>query len=49
MFLLSLQTSRYGFPFQPTCLAYDPVQSILAIGAYDGSVRMYPCLGRNFR
>lgn len=34
------QTSRYGFPFQPTCLAHDPVQSILAIGAYDGSVRI---------
>lgn len=32
--------SRYGFPYQPTCLAYDPVQSILAIGAYDGSIRI---------
>lgn len=38
------QTSRYGFLYQPTCLAYDPIQSILAVGAYDGSVRMYPFL-----
>lgn len=37
----SLQTSRYGFPYQPTCVAYDPVQSLLAIGSYDGSLRMY--------
>lgn len=38
----SSQTSRYGFPYQPTCVAYDPVQSLLAIGSYDGSLRMYP-------
>lgn len=34
------KTSRYGFPYQPTCIAYDPVQSILALGAYDGSLRI---------
>ncbi|KAL9968676.1 hypothetical protein ACROYT_G020794 [Oculina patagonica] len=34
------KTSRYGFPYQPTCVAYDPVQSLLAIGSYDGSLRI---------
>ncbi|MBN3298283.1 STB5L protein, partial [Amia calva] len=38
------QTVRHGFPYQPTCLAFDPVQRILAIGTRRGGVRMYPCL-----
>eukprot|EP00106_Octopus_bimaculoides_P010594 XP_014778036.1 PREDICTED: syntaxin-binding protein 5-like [Octopus bimaculoides] len=36
------KTVRHGFPFQPTALAYDPVQHILAIGTKSGSLRMYP-------
>lgn len=37
-----LQTVRHGFPFQPTAVAFDPVQHILAIGTKSGSLRMYP-------
>lgn len=40
--LLLLQTVRHGFPYQPTALAFDPVQKILAIGSRTGGVRMYP-------
>ncbi|KAL7881277.1 hypothetical protein AOLI_G00081250 [Acnodon oligacanthus] len=35
-------TVRHGFPYQPTALAFDPVQKILAIGSRSGGVRMYP-------
>ncbi|KAJ8004537.1 hypothetical protein DPEC_G00137300 [Dallia pectoralis] len=35
-------TVRHGFPYQPTCLAFDPVQKILAIGSRTGGIRMYP-------
>ena len=37
-----MQTFRHGFPYQPTVLAYDPVQNILAIGTKTGALRMYP-------
>ncbi|KAM8975261.1 syntaxin-binding protein 5-like isoform 3-T3 [Pelodytes ibericus] len=37
------KTVRHGFPFQPTALAFDPVQKILAIGTKTGAVRI---LGR---
>jgi len=40
--LFLLQTFRHGFPYQPTVLAYDPVQNILAIGTKTGALRMYP-------
>lgn len=36
------QTVRHGFPYQPTAMAYDPVQNLLAIGTKSGSLRMYP-------
>ncbi|TWW80575.1 Syntaxin-binding protein 5-like [Takifugu flavidus] len=36
------QTVRHGFPYQPTALAFDPVQKILAIGSRSGGIRMYP-------
>ncbi|CAF3572963.1 unnamed protein product [Rotaria sordida] len=32
---------RYGFPYQPTALAYDSVQKILAIGTKNGIVKIY--------
>jgi len=38
----TLQTFRHGFPSQPTCLAYDPVQQLLAIGTENGTVLLYP-------
>ncbi|XP_071113154.1 syntaxin-binding protein 5-like isoform X4 [Haliotis cracherodii] len=37
------KTVRHGFPFQPTAVAFDPVQHILAIGTKSGSLRI---LGR---
>uniref|UniRef100_A0A8C7VCF1 Syntaxin-binding protein 5-like n=1 Tax=Oncorhynchus mykiss TaxID=8022 RepID=A0A8C7VCF1_ONCMY len=39
----SSSTVRHGFPYQPTCLAFDPVQKILAIGSRTGGIRI---LGR---
>ncbi|XP_065818166.1 syntaxin-binding protein 5-like isoform X10 [Labrus bergylta] len=37
------KTVRHGFPNQPTALAFDPVQKLLAIGSRSGGVRI---LGR---
>nr|XP_033797543.1 syntaxin-binding protein 5-like isoform X2 [Geotrypetes seraphini] len=37
------KTVRHGFPYQPTALAFDPVQKILAIGTRTGTIRI---LGR---
>ncbi|KAL4656611.1 syntaxin-binding protein 5-like isoform X1 [Arapaima gigas] len=37
------KTVRHGFPYQPTALAFDPVQKILAIGSRTGGLRI---LGR---
>ncbi|XP_028993298.1 syntaxin-binding protein 5-like isoform X6 [Betta splendens] len=37
------KTVRHGFPYQPTALAFDPVQKLLAIGSRSGGVRI---LGR---
>nr|DBA34614.1 TPA: hypothetical protein GDO54_002160 [Pyxicephalus adspersus] len=34
------KTVRHGFPYQPTALAFDPVQKILAIGTRNGGVRI---------
>ncbi|GAB6032518.1 Syntaxin-binding protein 5 [Chamberlinius hualienensis] len=38
-----MKTVRHGFPHQPTAMAFDPVQKILAIGTKTGSIRI---LGR---
>ncbi|CAF0752875.1 unnamed protein product [Adineta steineri] len=32
---------RYGFPYRPTTLAYDPVQKVLAIGTKNGIIKIY--------
>ncbi|XP_028291622.1 syntaxin-binding protein 5-like isoform X8 [Gouania willdenowi] len=37
------KTVRHGFPYQPTALAFDPVQKLLAIGSRSGGIRI---LGR---
>ncbi|XP_048862282.1 syntaxin-binding protein 5-like isoform X2 [Brienomyrus brachyistius] len=37
------KTTRHGFPFQPTALAFDPIQKVLAIGCRAGGMRI---LGR---
>ncbi|XP_044756054.1 syntaxin-binding protein 5 isoform X2 [Coccinella septempunctata] len=34
------RTFRHGFPFQPTSMAFDPVQKLLAIGSKCGSLRI---------
>ncbi|XP_015911714.1 syntaxin-binding protein 5 isoform X2 [Parasteatoda tepidariorum] len=36
-----LKTVRHGFPFQPTAIAFDAVQHILAIGTKNGSLRLF--------
>lgn len=35
------KTVRHGFPFQPTAIAYDPVQRLLAIATKNGSLRLF--------
>lgn len=35
------RTFRHGFPFQPTAVAYDPIQKLLAIGSKCGSLRIF--------
>ncbi|XP_046440775.1 syntaxin-binding protein 5-like isoform X3 [Daphnia pulex] len=37
------RTARHGFPHQPTALAYDPIQRLVAIGTKSGAIRI---LGR---
>ncbi|KPP77050.1 syntaxin-binding protein 5-like, partial [Scleropages formosus] len=39
------KTVRHGFPYQPSAMAFDPVQKILAIGTQSGALRLYPFLG----
>ncbi|KAK4019253.1 hypothetical protein OUZ56_001279 [Daphnia magna] len=34
------RTARHGFPHQPTALAYDPIQRLVAIGTKSGAIRM---------
>ncbi|XP_023287626.1 syntaxin-binding protein 5 isoform X7 [Orussus abietinus] len=34
------KTFRHGFPHQPTAMAFDPVQRLLAIGTRSGSLRI---------
>ncbi|GFQ88765.1 syntaxin-binding protein 5 [Trichonephila clavata] len=36
-----LKTVRHGFPFQPTAIAFDPVQRILALATKNGSLRLF--------
>jgi hypothetical protein len=35
------RTSRIGFPYRPTCIAYDLVQHVVAIGTRYGYVKLY--------
>ncbi|XP_041106241.1 syntaxin-binding protein 5-like isoform X1 [Polyodon spathula] len=35
------KTVRHGFPYQPSAMAFDPVQKILAIGTQNGSLRLF--------
>ncbi|XP_066245384.1 syntaxin-binding protein 5 isoform X2 [Euwallacea similis] len=38
--LFCQKTFRHGFPYQPTAMAFDPVQKLLAIGSKCGSLRI---------
>ncbi|MEQ2183662.1 Syntaxin-binding protein 5 [Goodea atripinnis] len=38
------KTVRHGFPYQPSSMAFDPVQKILAVGTQTGALRLYPFL-----
>ncbi|XP_020842232.1 syntaxin-binding protein 5 isoform X4 [Phascolarctos cinereus] len=35
------KTVRHGFPYQPSALAFDPVQKILAVGTLTGALRLF--------
>ncbi|XP_038865789.1 syntaxin-binding protein 5-like isoform X3 [Salvelinus namaycush] len=35
------KTVRHGFPYQPSSMAFDPVQKILAVGTQSGAVRLF--------
>ncbi|XP_024233950.1 syntaxin-binding protein 5-like isoform X10 [Oncorhynchus tshawytscha] len=35
------KTVRHGFPYQPSSMAHDPVQKILAIGTQSGALRLF--------
>ena len=35
------KTARIGFPYKPTCMAYDMVQHVLAVGNSSGYVKLY--------
>ncbi|XP_028968265.1 syntaxin-binding protein 5 [Galendromus occidentalis] len=37
------KTSRHGFPHNPSAVAYDPIQRLIAIGTHNGSIKI---LGR---
>ena len=45
----SVQVVRHGFPFEPSAMAYDPVQNILAVGTKNGSLRMYPFISNTVK
>ncbi|CAL8393120.1 unnamed protein product [Arctogadus glacialis] len=34
------KTVRHGFPYQPSSMAFDPVQKILAVGTQSGALRL---------
>ena len=35
------KTARFGYPFKPTCMAYDSVQHLLAIGTKNGYIKLF--------
>ncbi|KAJ3606983.1 hypothetical protein NHX12_026498 [Muraenolepis orangiensis] len=35
------KTVRHGFPYQPSSMAFDPVQRILAVGTQSGALRLF--------
>ncbi|XP_036397837.1 syntaxin-binding protein 5 isoform X2 [Megalops cyprinoides] len=39
------KTVRHGFPYQPSSMAFDPVQKILAVGTQAGALRIFGRMG----
>uniref|UniRef100_UPI0037E8812E syntaxin-binding protein 5 isoform X3 n=1 Tax=Semicossyphus pulcher TaxID=241346 RepID=UPI0037E8812E len=39
------KTVRHGFPYQPSSMAFDPVQKILAVGTQTGALRLFGLAG----
>ncbi|XP_034015707.1 syntaxin-binding protein 5 isoform X5 [Thalassophryne amazonica] len=39
------KTVRHGFPYQPSSMAFDPVQKILAVGTQTGALRLFGRVG----
>ncbi|VDP86849.1 unnamed protein product [Echinostoma caproni] len=37
----NFQIAIHGFPHQPTCMAFDPIQKIVAIGTKTGIIRIF--------
>lgn len=35
-----IQIVRHGFPYNPTCVAFDPIQRLIAIGTRNGCIRI---------
>ncbi len=35
------KVTRHGFPYKPTCIAYDLVQNLVAIGTRNGYVKIF--------
>ncbi|XP_028858298.1 syntaxin-binding protein 5a isoform X3 [Denticeps clupeoides] len=35
------KTVRHGFPYQPSALAFDPLQKLLAVGTQSGALRLF--------
>ncbi|XP_063765022.1 syntaxin-binding protein 5 isoform X9 [Eleginops maclovinus] len=35
------KTVRHGFPYQPSSMAFDPVQKVLAVGTQSGALRLF--------
>ena len=38
------QVFSHGFPYHPTALAYDVLQSLVAVGNDRGTIRIYPLI-----
>jgi len=39
--VIGKQAFHHGVQGEPCCIAYDPIQKILAIGAKDGTIKLY--------
>ncbi|VDK32862.1 unnamed protein product [Taenia asiatica] len=40
--------AKHGFPYQPSCMEFDPVQRILAVGTKNGCIKLFGRPGVEF-